>query len=107
MWLMKPYGAPSSPLVDLRITEGGRELRAHITALGLSVPDFCETHGLDRIQVQRVMNGERWKRISVDFAFAIERATNGCVAWTRFLSKTAAPWAPRRRPPDFVTAPED
>jgi hypothetical protein len=73
----------------IRITEGGRLLRAHIKALDVSIPTFCEQHRLDRIQVQRVLNGERWQRITVDFAHAIHRATEGNVPWTAFLSRTA------------------
>lgn len=55
------------------------------------MPVWCERHGLDRIQVQRVVNGERWQRISVDFAHAIDRATEGNVRYEHFLSNTAAP----------------
>lgn len=76
---------------DVRITEGARLLRAYLTANKISVPAFCEMHGLDRIQVQRVLNGERWKRITVDFAEAVHLATNGKVAWTRWLSRNARP----------------
>jgi hypothetical protein len=74
-----------------RITAGARDLRAYLTRNAVSVPTFCERHRLDRIQVQRVLNGERWQRITVDFANAIERATAGEVKWCRFLSATAKP----------------
>ncbi len=76
---------------DRRITDGGRDLRAYLTEHKVSVPDFCEKHGLDRIQVQRVLNGERWKRVSVDFANSIERATKGAIRYTSFLPHTATP----------------
>jgi hypothetical protein len=76
-----------------RITEGGRDLRRYLTEFGLSVPDFCQKHGLDRIRVQRVLNGERYKRISVEFAHSIERATDGRIPYTRFLPSTAVPAA--------------
>jgi hypothetical protein len=75
---------------ERRITDGGRELREHLTAIGVSVPDFCEKHSIDRIHVQRVLNGERWQRITVDFAHAIEAATGGRVKWLSFLSATAS-----------------
>lgn len=74
---------------DRRITDGARDLRAYLTEHSISVPDFCEEHGLDRIQVQRVLNGDRWKRITVDFAHAIDRATGGSVPWTTWRSTTA------------------
>ena len=74
---------------ERRITDGGRALRAHIKRIGSNVPRFCEEHHLDRIQVQRVLNGERWQRITVDFAASIERATDGDVSWRSFLSDTA------------------
>ena len=76
---------------DRRITDGGRDLRAFLTEHKISVPDFCEKHGLDRIQVQRVLNGERWKRVTVDFAHSIDRATGGRISYTRFLPETATP----------------
>ncbi len=74
---------------DRRITEGGRLLRTYLTEIGMTVPAFCEHHKLDRIQVQRVMNGERWKRINVEFANAIEKATGGRIPYTAFLPSTA------------------
>lgn len=74
---------------DRRVTEGARDLRAYLTEKGISVPDFCEMNHLDRIQVQRVLNGERYKRITVEFANAIERATEGRIPYTRFLPSTA------------------
>jgi len=74
---------------ERRVTAGGKELRKYLDAVGISVPVFCERHGLDRIMVQRVLTGVRWQRISVDFAHAIEKATDGRVKWTSFLSKTA------------------
>jgi len=74
---------------ERKVTDGGRLLRAHLRMLGISVPDFCEKHGLDRIQVQRVLNGERYKRITVEFAHAIERASDGAIPYTAFLPSTA------------------
>lgn len=76
---------------EIRVTEGGRALLAEIRASGMSVPVWCEKHGLDRIQVQRVINGERWQRITVDFAHSIERASEGRVTYTMFLPSTAQP----------------
>lgn len=74
---------------DLRyVTDGARALRAYLRDIGQSVPSFCEEHELDRIMVQRALNGER-RRISVDFAAAIERATGGRVPWIRWRSETA------------------
>lgn len=74
---------------ERRITDGARALRAYLEQERLSVPVFCERNGLDRIQVQRALNGERWGRITVDFAESIERATKGRVSWRRWLSRTA------------------
>lgn len=95
-----------SGMDDRRITDGGRDLRAFLTTHKISVPDFCEQHGLDRIQVQRVLNGERWKRVTVDFAYSIERATNGAVPYTRFLPSTAIP-SPEPADDDDATSDTD
>jgi hypothetical protein len=81
---------------ECRITDGARDLRAYLTEQRLSVPAFCERHGFDRIQVQRVLLGQRWRRITVDFAHAIEVATNGRISWQRWLSRTSRR-APVRR----------
>lgn len=74
---------------DVRTTEGARLLRAYLNANKISITAFCMRNGLDRIQVQRALNGERWKRITVDFAHAIHRATNGKVPLAKWQSKTA------------------
>jgi plasmid maintenance system antidote protein VapI len=73
-----------------RITEGGRQLRAYLKRVGQTVPEFAEAHGLDRIQVQRVLKGDR-ERISVDFALAIEKATDGTVQPWMFSKSTLRP----------------
>lgn len=73
---------------ERRVTDGARALRAYLKRIGKSVPVFCEEHNLDRIAVQRALNGER-QRISVDFAKAIHRATDGNIAWDSWTSDTA------------------
>jgi hypothetical protein len=62
---------------------GALDLRRYIDEQGISVPDFCEAHGLERVQVQRMLNGER-QRVSVEFAADIERATEGAVRVLRW-----------------------
>ncbi len=68
-----------------------QQLLDHIRALDTTVPAWCEEHGLDRIRIQRIVNGERWRRITADMAFAIERATKGKVKAAWFQSSTAVP----------------
>lgn len=75
-------------------TDGSRALRAYLRERDLSVSAFCREHDLDRIMVQRALNGDR-KRISVDFALRIERATDGAVAMALWSSDTLA--VPRAR----------
>jgi hypothetical protein len=77
-------------MAQRRVTDGARALRAYLIKIGISVPVFCERNGLDRIQVQRVLNGER-VRISVDFALSIQKATKGAVAFPMFASSTGRP----------------
>ena len=88
-------GRPPKDAPQRRITNGARELRAYLDRIGMNVPDWSEKHGFGRVRIQRLLTGERWQRISVDFAFAIERATQGNVRWSDFLSETAK--AVRRR----------
>ncbi len=62
-------------------SSGGKLLEAHIRGLGKSIPAWCDDVGLadKRIQIQRLINGERCKRVTVNLAFAIEDATEGDV----------------------------
>jgi hypothetical protein len=70
------------------VTEGAKDLRAWLDKHGISVPDFCEQHDLDRVEVQRCMNGER-QRITVNFAKDIELATRGDVKIVRWAHSDA------------------
>ena len=55
-----------------------KALLAHIRAKFITVPAFAEATGIDRIKVQKAIRGEI-KRMDVEFAFAIEKATGGVV----------------------------
>lgn len=74
---------------ERKTTRGGRALEVYIRKYCGTIPAFAEANGLDRIQIQRAINGERWKRITVDFAYAIEQATDGAVKMQWWLSDTA------------------
>jgi hypothetical protein len=69
-------------------TAGGRALRKHIKSLGLSVQEWCEKHRLERVQIQRLISGSRYKRVSVDLATDIEKASGGKVRAKQFRSDT-------------------
>lgn len=70
---------PSTP-------EGARLLKLYIDKTSKSVSDFCAKHSLDRVQVQRYLNGRR-TRMSVAFAGEIETATGGEVPMRSWLPK--------------------
>lgn len=70
--------------------EGARLLRAFLTETDQTVPEFSERHGFGRIQLQRLLNGERLK-VSVDFAEAIQMATGGRVPWNSWCQYTRRP----------------
>lgn len=73
-----------------KITRGGALLLAFIRREYASIPLFCTAHPeFERIHVQRMCNGSTWKRVSVDFAFAIERVTRGAVPAKAWMSGTA------------------
>lgn len=69
---------------DRPLCEGARLLRAYIDErFNTSVQRFANerltgVRGADRVRVLRALNGES-KRFSVNFAAAIERATDGAV----------------------------
>jgi len=65
------------------MTAGGLDLRRFLDEHHLSVPSFCEQHEFDRIQIQRLLNGERG-RVSTEIAEKIQIATRGAVAWMRW-----------------------
>jgi hypothetical protein len=75
-----------------KLTEGARALRSYLDKRGLSLTAFCAKHGLDRVQVSRSMRllvGQTAKRVSVDFAYQIQRATAGKVRCEMWRSETA------------------
>ncbi len=74
---------------------GAEKLLAHIRELGISIPDFCERHGLFRQKVEKAIKGGL-KRVDVDFALAIQRATGGIV--------TVPDWETREEPSDEGSA---
>jgi hypothetical protein len=82
-------------MAERLVTDGGRDLRVLIDREKISVPDWCEKHGLDRIRIQRLLNGSLYKRVTVDLAFTIERVTRGRVRAARFMSSTAKPFVSR------------
>jgi hypothetical protein len=76
-----------------KLTEGARLLRARLLRTGQTVPDFCETHGISRRILQRALNGEQ-STFSVDFAIAIQKATDGEVhpgSWSQDTLRDAGP----------------
>lgn len=75
-------------MADRFVTDGARDLRAWLDEQGIGIPKFCEMHGFDRIDVQRIMKGER-QRISVNFAFDVEDATEGAVTARRWAQSRA------------------
>lgn len=89
-------GSTMGTMAERRVTDGGRKLRAYIDKNYVKggVPRFCEENEIDRISVQRALNGER-QRISVDLATQIEKATAGAVqvqswaSWTGRVEKQA------------------
>lgn len=68
---------------EVFITGGADDLRAWLEVKGLSITRFCESNGLDRIEVQRHLRGLR-DRVSVDFAVSIRDATRGAVKVERW-----------------------
>ncbi len=67
--------------------DGARALEIEIDASGLSVPSWCDAHGLNQDQVRKALRGET-PRISVDFAEEVQRATKGRVKWTLWRAST-------------------
>lgn len=60
-------------------TRGAQALDEFLRGAGLTLHAFCDAHHLDYAQAHRNMSGARGKRVSVDFAAAIERATGGAI----------------------------
>jgi hypothetical protein len=75
---------PKGPLTD-----GARRLLAWLDEHGISIPDFCEAHGLPRIVTQRALNGQR-RRFTVDFACMVETATGGSIKCEEWSTTTLA-----------------
>lgn len=72
---------------EKRPTDGARALRQWLREQGMSLCAFCQEHQIDRVNTQKAVNGEK-RRISVDFALAIEHATDGVVDIRMWASST-------------------
>lgn len=77
----------------VKLTEGARLLRAYLIRIGQTVPDFCDEHGISRQIVQRALHGAQ-QSFTVDFAFAVAKATGGEVrpeSWQQETQRVANP----------------
>lgn len=73
-----------------RVTEGGRRLGQWITKhYKGNLSAFAREHALDRATVHRAIHGDRWGRITVDFATRVQSATSGAVKIAHWSSETA------------------
>ena len=61
---------------------GGIALRAWLDQSGMNIPAFAERLGIDRVHLQRMVSGERAKRVNRALAVLIERETDGAVLRT-------------------------
>lgn len=68
--------------------DGARALDRFLRARDVSVPAFCEQHGLDRMQVQRLLSGAA-KRPDLGVLLNIEKATGGAVVVASWNPETA------------------
>ena len=59
-------------------SRAAQALLAHIREQHGTIPAFATAKGVDRLKVQKVINGSI-KRVDVNFALEIERATDGKV----------------------------
>ena len=68
----------------------GRELlREHLARLGLTAHAWCREHRIDSPYTTRVLAGTGGRRVSVDYASAIEAATNGEIPVSAWRSEGA------------------
>jgi transcriptional regulator with XRE-family HTH domain len=75
--------------MDESPTNGAKRLQRYLAKKKLSISAFCDETGLDRIQISRLLRGFRGAghKITVRFAFAIERATDGAVPMKAWVDK--------------------
>jgi hypothetical protein len=66
---------------------GAAPLKEHIGKLDVSLPDWCEMHGIDRFAIQKIFKGTL-QRVSVELAFDIEEATGGAVEAELFIPES-------------------
>lgn len=73
---------------------GAALLRSWLDAQGINIPQFCERCGLERVTVQRLLSGDRGKRMSLELAAAIDDATGGAVPARAWLHPPPPPDGP-------------
>jgi len=72
-----------------RPTLGGIKLRAWLTENGISQTAFATNAGICRVRMTRIISGQKWRNVSVDIAFAIQKATDGAIRAEDFMSSTS------------------
>lgn len=81
-----------APKKRKRVTRGGRKLDKYLASTGIGIVKLANQAGVSRVSIRQVINGERWKHISVGFALRIARVTGGKISVEDF---------------DYSTVPDD
>ncbi len=68
---------------------GARLLLEHMRQNGLSITRFAARAGLDRVRLQRLLKGKP-VRVSVEWALAIQEASDGDVPWNSWTQHDEA-----------------
>lgn len=68
---------------------GATLLQRYLQSRGISLYAFCRDNRLDRIALSRLLKGER-KRVSVDIALRVQRATGGAVPVASWASEAVS-----------------
>lgn len=81
------------------ITRGGRKLAELMAELNIGPSEVARATGLDRVGIYRVIRGDHYKHVSVDFALAIRSFSKGRITVEDFSSMTATPASEADEPP--------
>lgn len=74
---------------ERRVTRAGRKLARIMKRLHFGETEMARKLGVERVMLHRVLIGERWKYITVDFALKCVDGTDGEIQIEDFASLTA------------------
>ena len=79
----------SKSVPDRRLTRGAIKVKKLMASRKMGTSAFAKAAGVHRVTLHKVIAGERWQHVSVDFAISMREISGGKILLEDFSSVTA------------------